>query len=103
MPQNQIKWIKRLPPQKVTILALLFLMGNTVLAQSSSNTVQSTSNFSAVEIIGLIAGIVAIVLIAWFMVGRQTSDDPHINPNAPRKHYDHPNDPHFRKLKKKTS
>ena len=103
MPQNQTKWIKRLPPQKVSILALLFLMGNTVLAQSSSSTLKTSNNFSAVEIIALIAGIVAIVLIAWFMVGRQTSDETHVNPNAPRKHYDHPNDPHFRKLKKKTS
>lgn len=103
MPQNKSNWFWRFPFPKAALLTLLFLYANTVLAQSSSDQINTQSSFSVVEILLLIAGIVVLILIAWFLVGRQTDENPHSSPGVHRKHYDHPNDPHFRKLKKKTS
>lgn len=102
MPQNKTKRI--LP--KAAISALLLLYGNMALAQSSS--AGSHDKVTVGEIFMYIALIVGVILVAWFLVGRTSGDSPKQNantqhPNAPRRHYDHPNDPHFRKLKKKTS
>lgn len=52
-------------------------------------------------------GIIIVVIAgAWFFASRQSDSiekEQHSHPHLPRKHYDHPNDPHFKKLKKKTS
>lgn len=60
------------------------------------------------EIIMYVAIIVVVIGVAWFFASRQTDkiDKDHhdeLVKHPPKKHYDHPNDPHFRKLRKKTS
>ena len=60
------------------------------------------------EIIMYVAIIVVVIGVAWFFASRQTDkiDKEHhdeLMKHPPKKHYDHPNDPHFRKLRKKTS
>lgn len=59
------------------------------------------------EIVLYVAIIVAVIAVAWFFSSRQTDmldeEQKQHHHSTPRKHYDHPNDPHFRKLKKKTS
>src|SRR5688572_24331212 len=66
------------------------------------------SNITAGEIAMYVAIIVVVIGIAWFFASRQTDklDKEHqeqMSHHTPKKHYDHPNDPHFRKLRKKTS
>lgn len=104
MPQNKTNWIRRFPKPKAALLALLFLYGNTVLAQASSPSAPG-EKVTVGEILMYIALIVGVILVAWFLVGRTGGSGPEASshPHTPRKHYDHPNDPHFRKLKKKTS
>jgi hypothetical protein len=59
------------------------------------------------EIVLYVAIIVAVIAVAWFFSSRQTDmldeEQKQQQHSAPRKYYDHPNDPHFRKLRKKTS
>ena len=95
----QSRWLSGM---KAAPFILLLLKGNTVLAQSSSSTTKAGSDFSAGEVLVLIAGIVLLILIAWFFGSGQSKGEPPVH-NHPHKHYEHPNDPHFRKLKKKTS
>ena len=65
-------------------------------------------NITVGEIIMYVAIIVVVIGVAWFFASRQTDklDKEHhdeLMKHPPKKHYDHPNDPHFRKLRKKTS
>jgi hypothetical protein len=86
------------------IMLLLFLQGTTVLAQNkASSTPVAAEKITAGEVLLYIALIVGVILIAWFFGAGQSKPDPNGDLHHPRKHYDHPNDPHFRKLKKKTS
>ena len=53
-----------------------------------------------------VAMIIGVIALAWIIGAAQSktpkgTNEP-VHPHA-RRYYDHPNDPHFRKLKKKTS
>ena len=95
---------------KAAPFVLLLLQGNTVLAQvkqAASSTPATGEKITAGEILLYIALIVGVILIAWFFGAGQSKSDVH-HPEVGgggthRRHYDHPNDPHFRRLKKKTS
>lgn len=81
---------------------LLLLIGESVLAQGKPTP--KHEKISIGEILLYVALIVGIVLIAWFFgAGQAKSDHHHGDVHNHKKHFDHPNDPHFRKLKKKTS
>ncbi|HTL83449.1 MAG TPA: hypothetical protein VL651_17155 [Bacteroidia bacterium] len=84
---------------------LMLLQTNHLFAEAPKAT-DTSNTVSAGEILLYIALIVAIILIAWFFGAGQSkkSDEPsvHHQPHA-RRHFDHPNDPHFKKLKRKTS
>lgn len=93
-------------PHKVLTLCALIFSGIPLLAQNNSN--RGSSQITAGEIAMYVAIIVVVIGIAWFFASRQTDklDKEHheqMSHHAPKKHYDHPNDPHFRKLRKKTS
>ncbi|MCU0432120.1 MAG: hypothetical protein MUC87_01545 [Bacteroidia bacterium] len=64
-----------------------------------------SDNISAGEILMYIALIVGVILAAWFLSNGKSSgssnNQTHNTTNRP--HFDHPNDPHFRRLRKKTS
>lgn len=65
-------------------------------------------NITVGEIFMYVSIIVVVIGVAWFFASRQTDkiDKEHrdeLTHHPPKKHYDHPNDPHFRKLRKKTS
>ncbi len=85
----------------LTFSALIFLPG--ILSAAGH-----ASNITAGEIAMYVAIIVVVIGIAWFFASRQTDkmDKEHheqMSHHTPKKHYEHPNDPHFRKLRKKTS
>ena len=87
---------------KATPIVLLLLLGNQLLAQTSSSS--TSDGISFLEILGYVAMIIGVILLAWFIGAAQSkgSNDTPVK-NHHHKHFDHPNDPHFRKLKKKTS
>jgi hypothetical protein len=87
------------------LMLLLLLQGNQVLAQAASSKPNAPQGMSALEILGYVAMIIGVIALAWIIgaaqsKGPKTTTDVH---PGHRRHYDHPNDPHFRKLKKKTS
>jgi hypothetical protein len=85
---------------RALLTAALSLSGSMLMAQNSGG---GHNKITAGEILMYIAGIIVVILIAWVLVGRTSSSETHHSSSAHRKTYDHPNDPHFRKLKKKTS
>jgi hypothetical protein len=89
---------------KAAPLALLLLFGNQLLAQTSSQPA-AESGVTVLEILGYVGMIVAVILLAWIIGSAQSKNKPAEGPPRPHhhRHFDHPNDPHFRKLKKKTS
>lgn len=91
---------------KAAPLVLLLLSGNQLLAQTSSTKSLPGEGVSVLEILGYVAMIIGVILLAWIIGAAQSKDSPADAPTKPyhqHKHFDHPNDPHFRKLKKKTS
>jgi hypothetical protein len=101
------KGIRRPQLLKAASLALLFLNGNQLLAQvTSSKPQQAQEGISVMEILGYVAMIVGVILLAWIIGAAQSKKSPadttHVRPTHHR-HFEHPNDPHFRRLKKKTS
>lgn len=89
----------------LALCALTLLPGMQLLAQNSS---AASGQITAGEIAMYVAIIVVVIAIAWFFASRQTDkmDKEHheqMMHHPPKKHYDHPNDPHFRKLRRKTS
>lgn len=94
--------IRGLQIQKAAPLALLLLQGNQVLAQTTSS--KTSEGVSALEILGYVAMIIGVILLAWVIGSWQSRDTKrHEISHRSHRHFDHPNDPHFRKLKKKTS
>ncbi len=92
-------------PHKVMILTTLTILPGLQLFAAGTN---AGGSITAGEIAMYVAIIVVVIGIAWFFASRQTDklDKEHheqMTHHTPKKHYDHPNDPHFRKLKKKTS
>lgn len=90
---------------KAAPIALLLLYGNQLLAQTSSSQPAAESGVTVLEILGYVGMIVAVILLAWIIGSAQSKNKPSEGPPRPQhhRHFDHPNDPHFRKLKKKTS
>lgn len=91
---------------KATPIALLLLLGNQLLAQTTSSEAKTTDGVSWLEILGYVGMIIGVILLAWIIGAAQSKESPSDTPTKPyhqHKHFDHPNDPHFRKLKKKTS
>ena len=89
---------------KAAPFALLFLQGNQLLAQTTSSKAPQ-EGVSVLEILGYVAMIIGVILLAWIIGAAQSKKSTHDTPVRPthHRHFDHPNDPHFRKLKKKTS
>ena len=87
---------------KALALCILSILPGSLLAASGTNQI------TAGEIVMYVAIIVVVIGVAWFFASRQTDKldkehHEHMLHHPPKKHYDHPNDPHFRKLRKKTS
>ena len=102
---NFFKGIRGLQSLKAVPLALLLLQGKQAFAEETAQAAQKLSEgTSALEILGYVAMIVGVILLAWVLVSWQSKGNnrPDV-PHKVHKHFDHPNDPHFRKLKKKTS
>lgn len=94
-----------LPHKALALCALIIYPGMQLFAQKSSS---APGQITAGEIALYVAIIVVVIGVAWFFASRQTDkiDKEHheqMSHHTPKKHYDHPNDPHFRKLRKKTS
>ncbi len=104
---NQTKMTTKTNPKatrgllKAAPIALLLLMGNQLLAQTSSGS--KSDGISLLEILGYVAMIIGVILLAWFIGAAQSKGNDTPVKHHHHKHFDHPNDPHFRKLKKKTS
>lgn len=103
-PNNPKKSIA-LPHKVLALIALIILPG----LQLNAGT-HAGGTITAGEIAMYVAIIVVVIGIAWFFASRQTDkmDKEHHEQmmhqsHTHKKHYDHPNDPHFRKLRKKTS
>jgi hypothetical protein len=93
---------------KAAPFVFLLLQATQVVAQETNATAKpAESGVSALEILGYIAMIIGVILLAWIIGAAQSrnSSRPVAGDglNRPHKHFDHPNDPHFRKLRKKTS
>ena len=90
--------------------AFILLVFALMLCQSASaaetTKVENSGGTSIWEILGYIGMVLGVVLLAWFIGAAQSKDSTkNINPGVSHKrhkHFEHPNDPHFRKLKKKT-
>lgn len=105
MKKINFKGIRELQILKAAPLALLLLQGKQAFADETAQAAEKVSEgTSALEILGYVAMIVGVILLAWVIGSWQSKDSnrPDV-PHKPHKHFDHPNDPHFRKLKKKTS
>lgn len=105
MEPNKPKIRSAFPHKMLSFCALTILPGM-LSAQSSGHN--AGGEITAGEIALYVAIIVVVIGIAWFFASRQTDklDKEHqeqMSHQTPKKHYDHPNDPHFRKLRKKTS
>ena len=78
--------------RQIALVAGALIVGNQLFAAGEG--------ISAGEILLYISLIVGVILAAWFLSSGKTQKS---NQNANRPHFDHPNDPHFRRLRKKTS
>lgn len=96
---KEIRVLKAVP-----FVLLLLSQGGSLLAQTANASTQK-DEFPYMEVFGSIAAIIVLILIAWMIGSKQSrpasSDEYH--PHLPRRHFDHPNDPHFKKIKRKTS
>jgi hypothetical protein len=103
MEPNKSQMKAAFPHKVLAICALIILPGTQLFAAARAG-----GQITAGEIAMYVAIIVVVIGIAWFFASRQTDklDKEHhdqLMHHTPKKHYDHPNDPHFRKLRKKTS
>jgi len=103
-PKKTIKGAA-LPYKVLTTCALMTFSGVQLFAQNNS---PAPNEITAGEIAMYVSIIVVVIGVAWFFASRQTDkiDKEHrdeLSHHPPKKHYEHPNDPHFRKLRKKTS
>ena len=94
---------------KAVPIALFLLSGTQLFAQAQDNTPKAEpEGTSVLEILGYVAMIIGVILLAWIIGSAQSKSETHAHhdttrPHHHQRHFDHPNDPHFRKLKKKTS
>jgi hypothetical protein len=86
------------------LFLLLLLQGNTALAQQTTPAAKQ-DEFPYVEVFGSIAAIFVLIVIAWMIGAKQSKPEPpsEYHPANARRQFNHPNDPHFRKIKRKTS
>src|SRR6185436_19039007 len=88
------------------IFLLSLLMINMALAQTAAPE-KPASEFPYFEVFGSIAMIIVLILIAWFFGAKQSQNKPsasnEYHPANARRQFHHPNDPHFRKIMRKTS
>lgn len=71
---------------------------------SAQNSGTGSGRITVGEILLYVVIIVVVIAIAWVFASKQSGKSDKEHHAAPTKrHYDHPNDPHFKKLKKKTS
>lgn len=101
MEPNKLKTRSASAIKMLTLTALMIFPGMQLSAAGHVD-------ISAGEIAMYVAIIIVVIGVAWFFASRQTDkmDKEHreeMSHHPPKKHYDHPNDPHFRKLRKKTS
>lgn len=101
MKKSIFTGIRELQFLKAAPLALLILQGNQVSAENALPKVSEGT--SALEIMGYVAMIIGLVAFAWVFGAWQSKNSKQEAAAKPHKHFEHPNDPHFRKLKKKTS
>lgn len=103
-PRIQPKRANTLLNKALFVSTLCILSATNLLAQNKS---AGGGKITVGEIVLYVAIIVAVIAIAWFFSSRQTDmldeEQKQQHQSTPRKYYDHPNDPHFRKLRKKTS
>ena len=103
-PRKQLNCRAPLLTKALPLSSLMILSGSRLFAANANGSGEITVG----EIIMYVAIIVVVIGVAWFFASRQTDKldkEQHDNMmhHPPKKHYDHPNDPHFRKLRKKTS
>jgi Na+/H+-dicarboxylate symporter len=107
------KGIQSLHILKAVPVIFFVLIANIAVAQSQTTSPgdKPPDAFPYFEVFGSIAMIIVLIVVAWFFGAKQTQNtDAHFHasdgdyhPHMPRRHFDHPNDPHFRKIKRKTS
>jgi hypothetical protein len=97
------KGIRGLRIEKAAPIALLLLQGNMLFAQGTQPK-PAENGFPYVEVFGSIAAIIVLIVIAWLIGSKQSKPEPppEYHPSSARR-FEHPNDPHFRKIKRKTS
>jgi hypothetical protein len=98
LPQNRTFYRKAL-----FICTLVCILAESAFAQQASST---SGKITIGEILMYVGIIIVVIAGAWFFASRQSDSiekEQHNHPHVPKKHYDHPNDPHFKKLKKKSS
>jgi hypothetical protein len=88
----------------VALIAATLLLSTNSWAQTGAKP----GGISTGEILLYVALIIGVVLFAWVITvgqsGKNKNEDaPPSGNNAHKPHYNHPNDPHFRRLRKKTS
>jgi hypothetical protein len=97
MEPNKLKKSSAFGLKVLALTALIFAPGSQLYAAGHNS-------ITAGEIAMYVAIIVVVIGVAWFFASRQTDklDKEHheqMSHQPPKKHYDHPNDPHFRKLR----
>ena len=103
MKKTIFKGIRGLQIFKAAPFALLFLKGNNLLAETADSKSQNT-DYSMMTIILCVVGIGVIIAVSWMIGAKQSQPDGHHDIHLPpRRHFDHPNDPHFKKIRRKTS
>lgn len=106
MPGNlkPLKTRSLAPLKAASLLLLLLIQTGTALAQTADPEKKvADDGINITEILLMVGGIVFIAIIAWLLGSGQSKNETPSVHHHPHKHYDHPNDPHFRKLKRKTS
>lgn len=87
-------------------MAMMLILGNQLVASTGSESI------TAGEILMYIALIAGVILAAWFLSSGQskgsnsnsnttTTNPPNSNAANHRHYFEHPNDPHFRRLRKR--
>lgn len=101
---EQYKQTSNAPGENYKALFACALTSTAGLNLGAQNSGAGSGPITVGEILLYVAIIIVVIAIAWVFASKQSSksDNEHHAPTTKR-YYDHPNDPHFKKLKKKTS